>query len=258
MTDLFAADLQRILRRPFTRALGIAALVTIALAGLIVFFYSGAAHPYPLTGLRAGVAAAAAPLALAGFIMGAALFGADYSSRALTTLLTWEPRRPRVLAAQAAACAAVAGCAALVVLALLCVALLPAALAHGGGAVPTTGWYLSLFNLALRCALLAAAASAIGVSLAAIGRSTVAALASVALYWIVVEQAARGLWPSLSNWLFLVDAQSWVAASSRSGVALPGGRGSGHTIVTAGLLLLTAVLALHALASWMLSHRDIA
>jgi hypothetical protein len=259
MIDLFAADLRRILWRPFTRALGIVVVIAIAITGVTVFFESGGRHPFDtLTGLPADLGGAAILLTLAGFVLGATLFGADYASRALTTLLTWDPRRPWVLAARAASCAAVTACASLATLALLCAALLPAALAHGGGAAPTGGWYLSMAGLALRCALLAAAASVIGVSCAAIGRGTAAALAIMAVYWIAVERTALGIGQWLSRWLFVAVAQSWVAAFSRPSVTTPGGRGAGHAIVTSGLLLLAAVLALHALATWMLTRRDIA
>jgi hypothetical protein len=259
MIDLFAADLHRILWRPFTHALGVVVAVAIAITGVTVFFKSGGSHPFDaLTGLPAGFGSAAVLLALAGFVLGATLFGADYSSRALATLLTWEPRRPRVLAARAAACATATVCASLAVLALLCVALLPAALAHGSDAALAGSWYLSMVGLALRCALLAAAASAIGVSCAAIGHSTGAALAIVAVYWLAVERTALGIGQWLSRWLFIALAQSWVAAGPRSSARSPVGQGAGHAIVTAGLLLLAAVLALHALATWMLTRRDIA
>jgi len=160
-------------------------------------------------------------LTLAGFVLGATLLGADYASRSLTMLLTWESRRPRVLGARAAACAAATACLALVALALLCVALLPAALAHGDGAALTGGWYLSMVGLALRCALLAAAAAAIGVSRAAIGRSTAAALAIIAIYWIAVERTALGIGQWLSRWLFVALAQSWVAAGPGSSGTSP-------------------------------------
>ena len=258
MIELFAADLQRLLWRPFARALGLAAVILIAVTGVIVFLKSGGTHPFnPLTGLRAASGTAGAALAFAGFVLGASSFGADEASRALTTLLTWEPRRPRVLASRAAACAALTACVSLAVLALLCLALLPAALARGTGAVPTGGWYLSMAGLALRCALLAAVASAIGVSCAAIGRSTLAALAILAVYLIAVERAVFAFEPSVSRWLFLTNAQSWLAIDPRSSVVGPGAQGAGHAIVTAGLLLLAVVLALHALATWMLAHQDI-
>jgi hypothetical protein len=259
MIDLFAADLHRILWRPFTRALGLAVVIAVGVAGVIVFFRSGGRHPFSaVTGLPAGFGSAAFLLAFAGFVLGATLIGADYASRALATLFTWEPRRFRVLAARAAACAAVTACASLAALALLCVALLPAALAHGSGASPTGSWYVSMAGLGVRCALLAAAASAIGVSCAAIGRSTPAALAIIAVYWIAVERTAIGVGTGLSRWLFIALARSWVAADFRPSVTSPGGQGAGHGLVTSGLLLLAAVVALHALATWMLARRDIA
>jgi ABC-2 type transport system permease protein len=259
MTDLFAADLHRILWRPFTRALGVVVVIAIAITGVTVFFKSGGTHPFDtVTGLPAGFGSAAILLTLAGFVLGATLLGADYSSRALATLLTWEPRRPLVLAARAASCAAVAACASLAALALLCVALLPAALAHSSGAVPAGSWYLSMVGLALRCALLAAAASAIGVSCAAIGRSTAAGLAIIALYWIAVERTAIGIGQWLSRWLLTALARSWVAADISSSASSSRGQGDGHAIFTSGLLLLAAVLVLHAVAAWMLGRRDIA
>ena len=258
MIDLFAADLHRILWRPFTRALGVVVVIAIAITGVTVFVKSGGRHPFnTFTELPAALGSAAILLTLAGFVLGATLFGADYVSRALTTLLTWEPRRSRVLGARAASCAAVTACASLAALALLCVALLPAALAHGSGASPTGSWSLSMAGLALRCALLAAAVSAIGVSCAAIGRSTPAALAIIAVYWIAAERTALGIGQWLSRWLLVALAQSWVAAGPRSSATSRGGQGTGHAIATAGLLLLAAVLALHALATWMLTRRDI-
>jgi hypothetical protein len=257
MTDLFVADLQRLVWRRSARALGLATLIVIAAAGVIVFWTSGNNPFDPLTGLRVASGTAAAALALAGFVVGAWSFGADEASRALTTLLTWEPRRPRVLASRAAACAAFIGCVTLAALALLCAALLPAALAHSTGAAPAGDWYGAMATLWLRCALLAACAAAIGVSCASIGRGTLAALALAAVYLIGIERAAFAFVPSLSRWLFLTDAQSWLAVDPRSGLAARGGGASGHSVVAAGLLLLAVVLALHALATWMLTRQDI-
>ena len=258
MIDLFVADLQRLLWRLLLRALGLTAVIAIAVIGVANFLQSAGKHRFNVfTGLRPGFAAATVLLVLAGFSLGASSFGADCASRALTTLLTWEPRRSRVLAARAASCAAVTACFSLAALALLFVALLPAALAHGNGAVPTSSWYLSLASLALRCALLAAAAAAIGVSCAAIGRSTAAALATMAVYLLAVEYAMTGAWLGLSRWLIVTDALSWVAVSPHTRISGPSGRAAGHTIVTGGLLLLAAVLALHALATWLLTHRDV-
>ena len=152
-----------------------------------------AKHPFdPITGFRGAFIIAATPLALAGFCLGASLLGADYTSRALTTLLTWEPRRSRVLGARAIACALVTAGLSLATLLALTLALLPTALAHGTGVNLTTSGFASASAAAVRCALLAAAASVAGVSLAALGRSTAAAILALVVYLVVVEQAANG------------------------------------------------------------------
>lgn len=257
MIDLFAADVHRVLWRPLAWALGVVAIVMIGFVGVVVFFHT-AKHPFhPVTDLRGALGGAAVPLALAGFTLGASVLGADFASRALTTLLIWEPRRPRVLATRAAACAAVTGVAAMAVLAVLTVALLPAALAHGVGPAPSGAWYLSTAALALRCALLAAAASVVGVSLAAVGGSTAAALAGAGVYFLVIEQAAFTAAPSIGRWLLSTDGLSWIAVTPHPTIAGPGGHTNGHTVMTAGLLLLAVVVGLQALATTALQHRDI-
>jgi ABC-2 type transport system permease protein len=257
MIDLVAADVHRVLWRPLTRALGVIAIVVIGFGGVVVFFHT-AKHPFStLTGLRGGLGDAATPLALGGFILGASVLGADFTSRAFTTLLIWEPRRQRVLAARAAACAAVSAVSAVVVLAVLIIALLPTVFAHGVGSSPTGTWYLSTAALAIRCALLAAAASVVGTSLAAVGGSTAAALAGAAVYMLVVEQAALATVPSIGRWLLSVDALSWIAITAHPTISGRAGNTDGHTVMTAGLLLLAVVVALQVLATFVLRRRDI-
>jgi len=181
------------------------------------------------------------------------MLGADCVSRSFTTLLTWEPRRARLLFSRAVTCAVTTFCASLAALTLLVLALLPAAIAHGTGDGTAYG---SLAALATRSALLVAVASAIGVSCAAIGRSTTAAVIGAALYLVVIEQLLASQAPDVGRWLLVNDALSWVAAS-RNASNGPGGVGPGHTIATAGLLLVVGVLVMHALATFTLNRRDV-
>jgi hypothetical protein len=253
MIDLFAADLRRIVWRPMTVVLAIVTVVIIVAVGVVDFQHT-AKHPFDVrTGVPNAFATFSGPLVLAAFLFGASLLGADYTSRSLTTLLTWEPRRARVLFSRAATCAAVAFCASLAAMALLVLALLPAAFAHGTGHSTAYG---SVIALAMRSALLAAAACAIGVSCAAIGRSTTAAVIGALVYLVVIERALVAVAPDVGRWLLLNDSLSWVAASANASNG-PGGVGPGHTIATAGLLLLVGVVGIHALATFVLRRRDI-
>lgn len=258
MIDLFAADLRRIRWRLMTTVLALVGGVVIVAVGIVDFQHT-AKHPFDQhTGIPNAFATFTGPVVLATFIFGASLLGADYTSRALTTLLTWEPRRARVLFSRAATCAAVTFCASLAAMALLVLALLPAALVHGTG-VHGTGHgtpYASIAALATRSALLAAAASAIGVSCAAIGRSTTAALIGSLVYLVVIERALVAVAPDVGRWLLINDSLSWVAASANASNG-PGGVGPGHTIATAGLLLLVGVVGMHLLATLVLRRRDV-
>jgi hypothetical protein len=253
MIDLYAADLRRIVWRPMTRVVALVAVVIIVAVGVVDFQHT-AKHPFNVrTGVPNAFATFSGPLVLAAFMFGASMLGADYTSRSLTTLLTWEPRRARLLFSRAATCAAATFCASLVAMALLVLALLPAAFAHATGHGTA---YASVVALAARSALLAAAASAIGVSCAAIGRSTTAALIGALLYLVVIERALVAVAPDVGRWLLINDSLSWVAASANASNG-PGGVGPGHTIATAGLLLLVGVVGIHVLATVVLRRRDI-
>lgn len=251
MTDLFAADLKRILWRPMTQAIGGFGVVLAAAVGIIVFLRT-AHQPFATRTALGGIMAfAVIPLAFACYTLGASALGADYTSRALTTLLTWEPRRRLVLASRLCACALVtAGLAAIILVALI-VALLPAAIVHGTGGVLDGAWYRSMTAMTLRCVLFAAAMSIIGVSAAAIGRSTTAAVIGIVGYFVLIESTASQAAPSFARWLLFTDAISWIGHHTTVGAP------TGHTVVTGGLLLAGGTAVLWALATMTFERRDI-
>ncbi len=257
MTDLLLADLERILWRPLSRAVALLAALIIVASAVVVFVRTQGPHPFdPQSGVRTALLSAAAPLALTGFTVGAAALGADYSSRALTTLLTWEPRRLRVLASRATAAATVTLAASLAAQLLLIGALAPAALVNGTNTTTPARWLPSIAWLGLRCALLAAALAAMGVALAAIARSTTTAVVAAAAYLILVERTAVGVLPSLGRWLLLSDSIAWVTAEP--GIHVAGPSGTAPAAAAAGLILLVILLALCALAGTIFTRRDIA
>ncbi len=250
MNDLLAADLRRILWRPMAFILALVIVIVIVIIGVIVFDHT-AQHPFDMrTGLPNAIATATAPLVLVGFVFGASMLGADFVSRSFTTMLTWEPRRPRLLFSRAITSAAVTFCASLAALILLVLVLLPAAAAHGTGDGAAYG---SLVALAMRSALLVAVACAIGVSCAAIGRSTTVAVIGAAAYVVMIEQLLLSQAPNVGRWLLVNDSVSWIAVGGDAS----NGASRAHTIATGGLLLLVAVIVLHALATLVLDRRDV-
>jgi hypothetical protein len=253
MIDLLAADLQRILWRPMTRVIGACWVPAVIAVGVIIFVHT-ARYPFAAgEDLRAAVAAAVIPLAFVGYALGASALGADYTSRALTTLLTWEPRRHLVLASRACASALVTASLTIVLQMALIVALLPSAIAHGAGGSPDAAWYLPMVAMMLRSALFTAAMSVVGVSAAAIARSTAAAVIGIVVYLFVIEYAAIQAAPSVARWLLFTDAISWVGQNSHTTVGAP----VGHTVITGGLLLTGGTAVLFAIASRTFERRDV-
>jgi ABC-type transport system involved in multi-copper enzyme maturation permease subunit len=159
-------------------------------------------------------------------VLGATFVGAEWHAGSMATLLTWEPRRLRVFVAKAAATVIIAFVATLVVLALLGLALLPAAVVRGNTTGADGGWVLSVVGLVLRGGVLGAIAALIGLSVASVGRNTAAALGGAFAYFAVLESLIRGLRPRWQPWLlsdnvatFLRGHRSYFGSFARSPTA---------------------------------------
>ncbi len=105
----------------------------------------------------------------------------------MTTLLTWEPRRFRVLVAKTLA-AAIGVFAMILVLDLLFTGLMALVAATRGSTVGTdTSLVRSLVGLDVRVATLAAFGAILGLSLAMVTRNTGATLGIAFVYLVIVE-----------------------------------------------------------------------
>jgi ABC-type transport system involved in multi-copper enzyme maturation permease subunit len=138
---------------------------------------------------------------LLGWLLGASLVGAEWHAGTMTTLLTWEPRRIRVLLAKLVAAGALAFTLPAVLQLLLGVALLPAGLWRGTTDGIDSSWMRSLSGVGLRAAAVSVVGALIGCSIAAISRTTAAALGIAFGYFAIAENAIRGLRPHWTPWL---------------------------------------------------------
>jgi hypothetical protein len=128
-----------------------------------------------------------------------------------------------------------------IALTALTLTLLPS-LAHGPS---DAGWWASMAALVGRASLLAAGVAVTGVALAALTRGTLGALAVSAGYAFLVEQPAAAFWPSLSHWLPITDAVSWITAAGP------------HSTLASGAALAALILTLATAADLIFRRQDI-
>lgn len=153
-------------------------------------------HLRSLPGLLGGFTV---PLVIGAWLFGASLIGAEWRAGTMTTHLTWEARRVRVMLAKALAAVILGMLFYLGFQALLGLSLLPSALLHG----TTDGFDLaSTVRLVLRGTLLAAVGAMIGFALGSLGRNTTVAMTAGFIYLAVLEGPLLGnLFPGIRRWL---------------------------------------------------------
>lgn len=153
-------------------------------------------HQFELFGLPDIISGASILLILGAMLVGASLVGAEWHAGTMTTLLAWEPRRGRVLAAKTIAAAVVTFVLALVLLAMLAGVLTLVAATRGVTAGLPNGFWGDVVAGVLRASAGASFASALGLAIAMLGRNTAASVGIGFAYFGVVEQLIRGLRPS--------------------------------------------------------------
>ena len=183
--------------------------------------------------------------------LGASLIGAEWHAGTITTLLTWEPRRVRVLGAKLLVIFALGFVGFLVLEALLLLVVLPAALIRGSTAGADGPWISHTVALILRGGVLAGMGATIGAVIASIARNTAAAIAAFFVYVAVLEPLLRAWKPHLERWLLGTNAVAFV--SGARDVFLYGS----HSLATSALLLSFYVVLASTIAVALFVRRDV-
>lgn len=191
-------------------------------------------------------------LAIIGWALGASLVGAEFASRSMTTLLTWETRRGRVFVAKAVAAVATMSLFALAVLVLVALAMWPALALHGAPLQPDDPALTSLAGDIARGVALTALASGIGFAIATIGRNTAIALGVGFGYIVILENILGSSLERWRQWLVLGNAIVLVSGNDE------GGDIPGRTVVGASVFLTVVTVAMLAVAAGTFRTRDLA
>jgi ABC-2 type transport system permease protein len=140
---------------------------------------------------------------LLGVAVAASLGGADWSTGTMTTLLTWEPRRIRVLLTRAVVVALVVAVVTLLLQVLLLGGFSLAVALRGTSVGSPPGLLRDAIETGLRVSAVAVAFGLVALAVATVGRSTVAALGVLFGYLVLVEGVIAGFRPSVQDRLLV-------------------------------------------------------
>jgi ABC-2 type transport system permease protein len=140
---------------------------------------------------------------LLGVAIAASLGGADWTAGTMTTLLTWEARRIRVLLVRALVVVIVVAVVTIVLQALLIGTFSLGVALRGTGLGTPPGEVRHAFEAAFRISAVAAAFALVALAVATVGRSTVAALGVLFGYLVLFEGVIAGFRPSIQDRLLV-------------------------------------------------------
>lgn len=250
MGTLLALEARRALSRRFVRGLlavgALLAVTTGVLARVLTSEQDVLAadrHIGRLTDLAATdgdsvLAAALLYLAIGALIGGASVAGAEWRFGTVTTVLTWSPRRGRLLLARITAAATLAAVLSCALQVLLGVALLPTWLGPGTIEGIDGAWANGVVLAVCRSSLVCALAAAVGAAAASIGRNTTAALGGAFVELAIVEAAVRTNFPAQARWLLGENLTTFFTWEPPEHAAFE----RGPVVATATLVLYVAVL----------------
>ncbi|MEZ5409408.1 MAG: hypothetical protein R2761_15375 [Acidimicrobiales bacterium] len=273
MIPLLRAETHRLWARRITRffPLGLAgvfvigvgiAWAVIAANNTDVSFVADMAGDNRASGLLGPVSGV---LPVMAFVIGASYIGADAKTGMLEQILTWEPRRLRLLGARTAIGIVSAGLLAMV-LAAFFTALMYGLAAVTGTVDGTTGeLWLNVVGVVLRTGLAAGLFCAFGLGVTLLLNNSIGAIVGFLIYWFIIENGLVALFlPRVAVWLPVTNAASFGSGSPVQRIAGNAFSAGGpdvvddHGYLLAGVVLLVwTVLALVA-ANVAFRRRDIA
>jgi ABC-2 type transport system permease protein len=171
--------------------------------------------------------------------LGASLAGADWSSNTMTTLLTWEPRRTRVLVTRAVVVAVVVGVVIVFLQGFFSALFALVAKVFGTTALSPPDLWSDVAATIGRISLMGLAIALVAYAVAMIGRSTVASLGALFGYLVLFEGVIAGFRPQIQSYLLVRAAGVIVSQQPILDYSATSSSGSGgsYSYATPDLLL---------------------
>jgi ABC-type transport system involved in multi-copper enzyme maturation permease subunit len=245
MTALLRMELRRAAARRLLKGMFALDLLAVLITGLVLLAHAD--EGFKLSSFGDIVGGITGVTVLAMWTFGASFIGADWRFGTVGTLLTWEPRRTRVLVAKALAAAIVAIVATLLMDALMVGGMLPAVLTKG----TTDGIRLGHFlGITLRGAALGGIAALLGFAISSVARNSAFGLGAGLVYLVILENILQGFFPWLRKWLVVGNSIVFVSGQPQPDIV-------GRSVIAAGLVLLSYAVIAVAIAVAFFRARDV-
>ncbi len=202
-------------------------------------------------------------LPIMAFVLGASFVGADLKSGMIEQILTWEPRRFRVVAARSVASFTGTAVLASVLAALLVGLLYVLAAVTGSIEGTTTEFWVNALGAVVRTGISVGLFSLIGLGLTLLVNSSTGSIVSFLIYWFVVESFLLSAFlPRIWAWAPVTNAASFASGADVQRIDGSPFRGDfdiivDHGYLTAGLVLGGWSLLSLGLGSVWFSARDV-
>jgi ABC-type transport system involved in multi-copper enzyme maturation permease subunit len=259
---LLSSEVRRLSSRRLVFWLLLVSLVLVVLLNVLVAGYADKMQPWQLW-LTKGAADAlgvkrenvittvSVLTYLLVIVIGASAVGAEYRAGTVTTILTWEPRRVRLLTARLAAAAIVGMAFFLVVHLLLVGGWMVGAALRGTTAGTDSDFWRELVSVIVRATVLAGVLAAVSGALASIGKNTAAAMGIWFGYLIAIEAILRGQLSAAVPWFLIPNAAAFYGWEAI--------RSDGHSVAAgAGALrLLLYLVVVGVVALGVFQRRDV-
>jgi ABC-type transport system involved in multi-copper enzyme maturation permease subunit len=216
-------------------------------------------HEFQLSDLFKRLQGSGAMVAVAMLVLAASLIGAEWRAGTVTTMLTWEPRRLRMMLAKFVAALAIAMMFYVAVQILYGLVLWLVAATRGSTLTGSSFWS-DAFGALGRCAGFVGVMTTLGFGLGNLGRNTAAAVGIGFVYTAILENIIAAVWKGARAWLFNINSATLV-----SGIRLNLGNESftsqrgnlGHSPGVAGLTLAIYVLVIGGISLSLFRARDV-
>lgn len=275
LASVIVAEGQRLLARRMTRFFPLVLAALMVVGVVIAFFVVGDEGPDFVDDVAGGrfssgpedenTIGVLGPMGflipIMSFVIGASFFGADQKSGMIEQLLTWEPRRWRLIVGRL-----IAGLVVLFVIATILSALLVVlifGLSSITGTTDGTGDIVpAIIGAVVRSGAVGALFFAIGFSATVLVNNSIAAIVGFLIWAFVVENLFLGFVPSVGRFLPMNNAGAFVERGSvlrDSPFDFPTGLSNiSHGWVVAGLLVAGLAVLASGVAALLFGRRDIA